>query len=183
MPCGLGVLPDVTRQQPRCPKLVRISQLLGLLAGQRHHPCAGAVRDCWLLTRPRAVIKGRHHAKPYRTIKASLHSLVGHADRFANCIRRWVDAIGQENSRPLNPTGPFRSRPRNRLQLDQVSRFNRDLDFLPRCRHHTRRDACVLVSYQATTCKAASGIRHNWSVPRNRCTSRQTASRGIDPKY
>jgi hypothetical protein len=44
MPCCPGRLLDVSRQQPRGPKLVRISQLLGLLAGQGHHPCAGDVR-------------------------------------------------------------------------------------------------------------------------------------------
>src|ERR1700709_901 len=42
MPSHLGVLPDVTRQKPRCPKLVRVSHLLRFLAGQRHHPCAAA---------------------------------------------------------------------------------------------------------------------------------------------
>src|ERR1700722_11475042 len=44
MPGRFGRLPDVSRQQSCRPKLVRISHLLGLLAGQRHHPCAGSIR-------------------------------------------------------------------------------------------------------------------------------------------
>jgi hypothetical protein len=62
MPCRLGMLSDMTRQQSRCPKLMRIAYLLGLLAGQRHHPSAGGVRDRRLLARPRAVVERRHHA-------------------------------------------------------------------------------------------------------------------------
>jgi hypothetical protein len=84
MPRRLGILSDMTRQQPRGPKLVRISHLLRLLAGQRHNPCAGAVGNRRLLARPRAVVERRHHAKPYRTIKASLHGLMGHADRLTD---------------------------------------------------------------------------------------------------
>ena len=77
MSCRRGVLSDVTRQQPCCPKLVRISNLLGLLAGQRHHPCAGIVGNRRLPARPRTVVECGHHAKPHRTIKASLHGLMG----------------------------------------------------------------------------------------------------------
>jgi hypothetical protein len=90
MRCRLGILPDVSREQPRGPKLVRVSHLLGLLAGQRHHPYAGAVRNRRLLASPRAVVERRHHAKPHRTIKAALHGLMAHADRLTNCVGRRV---------------------------------------------------------------------------------------------
>ena len=146
MSCGLGVLPDVTRQQPRGPKFVRISHFLGLLAGQRHHPGAGLVGDRRLLAGPRAVVERRHHAKPHRTIKASLHGLMGHADRLTDCVGRRVGAIGQEDAGPLNPTRPFRSRPRDRLQFDQVSRSDRDLDYPPRCCHRIPPSCCVVPS-------------------------------------
>jgi hypothetical protein len=127
MPCRLGSLPDVTRQEPRGPKLVRISHLLGrpstrgsVLAGQRHHPCAGTIGNRWLLAGPRAVIERRHHAKPHCTIKASLHGLMGHTDRLTHCVGRRIGTISQEDAGSLNPTRPFRSRSRDRLQFKSL---------------------------------------------------------------
>ena len=135
MPCRPGVVSDVTRQQPRCPKLVRISHLLGLLAGQRHHPCAGTVRNRRILARPGTVAERRHHAKPRRPIKASLHGLMGYADHLTNCVGPRVGVIGQEDPCPLNPTGPFRSRPCDRLKFGQLSRFDRDPCYPAGCCH------------------------------------------------
>jgi len=140
--CRLSVLPDVARQQRRRPKLMRIPHLLGLLAGQRHHPCAGVVGNRRLLARPRTVVERRHHAKPHRTIKAPVHGLMGHADRLTDCVGRRIGVIGQQNAGPLDPTGPFCSRPGNRFQFDQVSRCDRDFDYPPRCCHRVQPYAC-----------------------------------------
>ncbi len=53
----------------------------------RHRQLSG------LLARPRTVVECRHHAKPHRAIKASLHRLMGHADgprdqQFSFCCGR-----------------------------------------------------------------------------------------------
>ena len=46
---GLGVLARMACQQQRRPKLVRISQILGFLAGQRDQPRLGISGDRWRL--------------------------------------------------------------------------------------------------------------------------------------
>jgi hypothetical protein len=48
-------------------------------------------------------------------------SLMGHAERLTDCVGRRLDAIAQENLRPLNPTGQRRSRQRDGLQFVNVS--------------------------------------------------------------
>jgi hypothetical protein len=48
----------------------------------------------------------------------------------------------------VDPTRPFRPRPCDRLQFNQVGRFERDFDHPPRCCHCTRRHACVAVRLQ-----------------------------------
>jgi hypothetical protein len=79
-----GVLADMARQQPRGPKLVRISQIFVLLAGQRHKPRLGIIGDLRCLDGTRAVIEYRHRTKTHRAMQAPLHGLMGHADRLAH---------------------------------------------------------------------------------------------------
>ena len=109
MSCGFGVLARMARQQPRRPKLVRISQILGLLAGQRDQPRLGVSGDLRRLARSRAVIERRHHAEADGAIKAPLDRLMGHAHGFAHRISRRVGPIGQQDPRPLDPTGRCRT--------------------------------------------------------------------------
>ena len=134
----LSVLSDVARQQPRRPKLVWVSDLLGLPAGQRHHPGAGLVGNRWLPAKPGTVVERRHHTKLHRTIEAPLHGLMGHADRRANGIGRGVSVISQEDAGALNPTSPVRPRARNCFQFDPLSRSDRKFDNPPRCCHRVR---------------------------------------------
>ena len=174
MPCYLGRLPDVSRQQPRGPKLVRVSHLRRLAAGQRHHPCAGVIGNRRLLARPRAVVERRHHAQSHSTVQASLHSLMGHADRFTDRVGRRIGVIGQQDACPLDPTGPLRAPSGDRLHFDQVSCCHRELDGPSRCCHLPLPSS--VRSRQTTTYGATMGIGHNRSAPWNRCT-RQLSQR------
>ena len=108
------VLAGVTGQQPRGPQFVWISQVLGLLAGQRHQPGLGLRRDVRRLAGSRAVIERRHHAKARRTAQTALHGLMGHADPRAHRRRRGFRAVGQQDARPLHPARRFRPRTRQR---------------------------------------------------------------------
>jgi hypothetical protein len=85
--CGLGVLPGVARQQSRRPKLMWISHLLGLLAGQRHHPGTGGVGNRRLLARSRAVVERRHHAKPHPDNHDGVAFLVDVATKPVRSVR------------------------------------------------------------------------------------------------
>ncbi len=76
----------MARQQPRRPKLVRISQILDLLTGQRKQPRLGVSGDLRRLARPGAVVERGHHTEADGAIKAPLDSLMGHANRLAHRV-------------------------------------------------------------------------------------------------
>jgi hypothetical protein len=130
-----GMLANVARQQPRSPKLVRIPQVAGLPASQRHQPCLGLWRNLRRLARPRAVIECRHHPEPHRTAQAALYGVVGHPDPLAHSRRRRVRTIGQQDARTLHPACRFRSRPRHRFQPGQIVGSDQQLNHSTRCCH------------------------------------------------
>jgi hypothetical protein len=90
MACRLGVLAHMARQQPSRPKLVRISQILRLLAGQRDQPRLGLSGDLRRLARPRAVVERLHHAEADGAIKAALYRLMGYAHCFSHRVGRRI---------------------------------------------------------------------------------------------
>jgi len=169
MPCRLGRLLDVSRRQSRCSELVRISQLPGFLAGQRDNLCAGIFCNIRLRARPRAVIERRHHARSHRTIKASLHGLMCHADRLIDGVgfTGWHDrpagSVPVEPDRPI-PFPTAQSPPARSSQPLQTR------SLLPSEVAPSYSPTCFW-SQQITACTAHSGIGHYWPVPRNRCTS------------
>jgi len=129
---------DVARQQPRRPELVRIPQLLGLLAGQRDQPRACLIGDRCGLAGTRAVLECRHHTKPNRAIETAQHGLMRHPDCLAHRMCRRVRAIGQQHPRSRNPARRFRARPRDPLQPADLFVSDRYLDNPPWCRHRRR---------------------------------------------
>ena len=88
------MLAGVASQQPRRPEFVRISHLLGLLAGQRHQPRARFNCDLRLLAGPRTVVERLHDAEPDRARQAALDGLVGHSNRDPNPVTRRIIPIG-----------------------------------------------------------------------------------------
>jgi hypothetical protein len=89
--------------------------------------------DLGRLSRPWALVERCHHAKPYRPAQAPKHGLMGHANRLANRMGRWIGAIGQKDTGALDPTRRFGSRTRDPFELRQVVRLYRDIDYAPRC--------------------------------------------------
>jgi hypothetical protein len=82
------VLASVAGQQTRRPQLMRISDILCLLTGQRNHPGTRLRGDLWLLSRPGAVIQRRHDAELRCSRHAALHGLVRHPNCSTDCVAR-----------------------------------------------------------------------------------------------
>ena len=130
-----GVFTGMTRQQPRGPEFVRVSEVAGFLAGQRHQPGSGFRRDVRRLAGTRAVIKRRHHPQPRGTAQAPLHRMVGHSKPRSDRGRRRLRAIGQHDARARYSAGCFRARTRYRLQPSKFVRSDLKLYNAPRSRH------------------------------------------------
>jgi hypothetical protein len=138
VPFRCCVLARVAGQKPRRPQFVRIAQLLGLPASQRHQPRLGLGRDRGLLARALAIIERRQWPKDHRSLDAALNRLMMHIQGLAYGKERWIFPVSQQHPRPLDPARWFGSRPRNRLQLGQNFILDRQIKRSPPCRHDLR---------------------------------------------
>ena len=120
------MLAGMAGQQPRSPQFVRVSHVLGLLAGQRDQPRSRWRRDLRLLSRPRTVIERRHDPEAGCACQATLHRLVRHADRSADRILRRVGPVVQQDSRPFHPARRLRPRAGDRLKLGRLRLADRN---------------------------------------------------------
>src|SRR5215472_1126992 len=75
MPGGWSMLPGMCGEQPGRPQLVRITQLLGLPARQRHQPSLCLSRDNGISSRARPIIQCLDHPQFCRSLQAACHCL------------------------------------------------------------------------------------------------------------
>jgi hypothetical protein len=74
---------------------------------QEYELCSGLIGDLQHHVGSWAIIKCGHHARPYRTIQATLYRMMGYADGFADCVGRRVRTTGHQYAGSFNPTcGP-----------------------------------------------------------------------------
>src|SRR5271166_5001993 len=129
------MLAGMAGQQPRRPEFVRMSHVLGLLAGKGHQPRARFHRNFRFSAGPRTVVERRHNAEPRRTRQATLDGLVRHADRSPDRVVRRILSVAQQYPGALHAARRLSSRASNRSKLRHVYLFNRNLHNLPQCCH------------------------------------------------
>jgi hypothetical protein len=135
MPGRLRVLANVTRQQPRGPQLVWVSQVLRLAARQRHQPGARLGRDHGCLGRSRTILECCKDAHLRGAAHATPNGVAHDPDLLAHGNRRRVGMIRQKDPRPFDPDRRFASRPGNRFQPGQIVRAHRQFRHATRCCH------------------------------------------------
>src|ERR1700758_3184588 len=84
-----------TRQQPCCPQLVRIAQILGLAVGQVYQPSLGLRRDGRFLARSRAIVKRHQRAISQRPFDTALNCLMVHTHRLPDDKERRVLMVSE----------------------------------------------------------------------------------------
>jgi hypothetical protein len=135
MPGGRPVLTGVRGEQPSGPQFVRITQLPGLPARQRHQPGFRLVRDDRIASCTRPIIQRLDHPQFRRSLKAACHGLLRHPNRARHGIGRGVLHIGQDNPRPFDTARGLGPRPRNLQQTLPLLRISRQRDHSTRCYH------------------------------------------------
>jgi hypothetical protein len=135
VPGGWSVVTGVRGEQPSSPQLVRITQLLGLLARQRHQPgfCLGG--DDGIASGARSIIQRLDHPQFHRALQAACHSLLRHPNRARHRIGRRLLQIGQKDPRPFDTARGLGPRPRNLQQTLLLLFIGRQRDHATRCDH------------------------------------------------
>src|SRR5271165_2197234 len=132
---GWSVLTGMRGEQPGGPQLVRVTQLLGLPARQRHQPGFRLGRDYRIASRTRPIIQRLDHPQFRRSLKTACHGLLRHPNRARHGIDRRVFQIGQDNPRPFDTARRFGPRPGNLQQTLPLLRISRQRDQSTRCYH------------------------------------------------
>src|SRR6201981_18975 len=132
---GWSVLTGMRGKQPGGPQLVRVTQLLGLPARQRHQPGFRLGRDYRIASRTRPIIQRLDHPQFRRSLKTACHGLLRHLNRARHGIDRRDLQIGQDNPRPFDTARRFGPRPGNLQQTLPLLRISRQRDHSTTCYH------------------------------------------------
>ena len=135
MPCQRCVLTGMRGEQPSGPQLVRISQLFGLLARQRHQPGLCFGRNDRVASGARPIIERLDHPQFRRSFEAAGHGLLRHPNPPRHHVRRRLLQISQDNPRSFDTARRLGSRPRNLQQMLPLLFIARQRDDATRCHH------------------------------------------------
>jgi len=105
-----AMLPYVLGQQAGGPQFLRVTQLLGLLASQCHHPSARFRAQRLRSASARQVLQRRAYAQFEGLGYAALDPGSIGTERSGDRRNRLAGMIAQQNLRPLYPPGGFRAR-------------------------------------------------------------------------
>src|SRR5437016_12140672 len=130
---------NVSRQQPRRPQLVRISEIFGFAASKIDNKDPRIFSDGQLASRTRTVVESLHDAEPFGPPQASLDRLMRHAEGSPDRVKGRRLAIGEQHPRPLDPACWFRPRARKPPQLRHILPCKRQLDHSTWSRHDPTR--------------------------------------------
>src|SRR6266545_2247557 len=137
MPRRQPVFARMARQEPRCPQLMWMAVVLGLVARQRHQPGLGLRRDGWFLARSRAIVKSCQRAVGQRPLDTALHRLMMDPNSLAHRAERRILPIRQQHLRPRHPARQLSSRSRKRHQGRNLVIAHCQFDRSPPSCHHT----------------------------------------------
>jgi len=151
MPCRRGVLTGMRGEQPSGPQLVRITQLFGLLARQRHQPGLRLGRDDRVASGTRPIVQRLDHSQFCCSLEAAAHGLLRHPNRPRHCVRRWLRQISQDNPCPFDTARRLGSRPRNFQQTLPLLFISRQGDHATRCDHWIPQSNPPLPSYHISS--------------------------------
>jgi hypothetical protein len=130
-----SMLAHMAGEQTRRPQFVRIAKFLGLAAGEIHHPRLGFGGDCRLPSWARQIVKRRDRTIGERPLNAAPDRLVMHTHGLPGRKKRRVVVIGQQHSRPFDPSRRLGSRSPNHAQYRQIRLADRQFHRLPPRRH------------------------------------------------
>ena len=128
-----SVLARMTSQKPGRPQFVGVPEVLRLAARQRYEPSLGLPslgleRDPRFPARTRTIFERRHRTLHHGPLDAALDRLVVQPQRPADREKRRIFPIGEQYSRPFNPTRRLGPRLRDRPQLSRILVSQRQLD-------------------------------------------------------
>ena len=106
---GNTMLADMLCQQSRCPQFLRVAQILGFLARQRHHPCSGFRAQRRAPSSAREILQGHANANLQSLGYAPLHSRPIRSQFGCYGRDRRAPVIPQQNLRTLNTACGFRT--------------------------------------------------------------------------
>jgi hypothetical protein len=115
-------------EQPSGPQLVRITQLFGLLACQRHQPGFRLGRNDRVASGTRPIIQRLDYSQFRRSFETAGHGLLRHPHRLRHRIRRRLLQVSQDNPCPFDTARGFGSRPRNFQQTLPLLFISRQRD-------------------------------------------------------
>ena len=128
VPFRRSVLARMTSQKPGRPQFVGVTEVLRFAARQRHEPSLGLERDPGFPARTRTIVERRHRAFHHGPLDAALDRLVVQPQRLTDREKRRIFPIGEQYSRPFDPTRRLGPRLRDPSQLSRILVFQRQFD-------------------------------------------------------
>jgi len=132
------MLTGMAGQKPCRPQLVRMAQVLGLSASQRHQPGLGLGGDRGLFARAGTIVQRRDWTVGQSSLNTPLDRLMMQPQGLGDRKERRNFSVGQKHPSPLNSACRFSSRTRDRRQRGPILIADRQLNHPPPCGHDFR---------------------------------------------